>query len=102
MSVAGVEIGNYVEVVAASAGLAAIGLDASHIHTEPFGPAPGLTPGIVSAPARAPHPPAGAPGRGPTIEGPMQELLMLCSGRAADGALISGDGRELIPASSAR
>src|SRR6185503_15870436 len=35
---------------AISAGLAAIGLDASRIHTEPFGPAPGLTPGIESAP----------------------------------------------------
>ena len=51
-----------------SAGLAAIGLDASHIHTEPFGPAPGLTPGIASAPARTPHPPAGEPGGGPTVE----------------------------------
>ena len=51
-----------------SAGLAAIGLDASHIHTEPFGPAPGLTPGIAATPARAPHPPAGQPGTGPTIE----------------------------------
>jgi ferredoxin len=51
-----------------SAALAAIGLDASRIHTEPFGPAPGLTPGIASAPARAPHPPPGKPGNGPTIE----------------------------------
>ena len=51
-----------------SAGLAAIGLDASHLHTEPFGPAPGLTPGIASAPARVPHPPAGEPGGGPTVE----------------------------------
>jgi ferredoxin-NADP reductase/MOSC domain-containing protein YiiM/ferredoxin len=51
-----------------SAGLAAIGLDASHIHTEPFGPAPGLTPGIAATPARPPHPPAGEPGSGPTIE----------------------------------
>ena len=51
-----------------SAGLAALGLDAAHIHTEPFGPAPGLTPGIASAPARTPHPPAGEPGTGPTIE----------------------------------
>jgi ferredoxin-NADP reductase/MOSC domain-containing protein YiiM/ferredoxin len=51
-----------------SAALAAIGLDASHIHTEPFGPAPGMTPGIASGPARAPHPPAGEPGTGPTIE----------------------------------
>ena len=51
-----------------SAGLAAIGLDAAHIHTEPFGPAPGLTPGIASAPTRAPHAPPGEPGDGPTIE----------------------------------
>jgi ferredoxin-NADP reductase/MOSC domain-containing protein YiiM/ferredoxin len=52
-----------------SAGLAAIGLDAGHIHTEPFGPAPGLTPGIAAgAPTRPPHPPPGEPGSGPTIE----------------------------------
>jgi ferredoxin-NADP reductase/MOSC domain-containing protein YiiM/ferredoxin len=51
-----------------SAGLAAIGVYASRIHTEPFGPAPGLTPGIAATPARAPHPPAGKPGNGPTIE----------------------------------
>ena len=51
-----------------SAGLAAIGLDASHIHTEPFGPAPGLTPGIASTRARPPHPPAGEPGSGPKVE----------------------------------
>jgi ferredoxin-NADP reductase/MOSC domain-containing protein YiiM/ferredoxin len=51
-----------------SAGLAAMGVDASRIHTEPFGPAPGLTPGIAATPARTPHPPAGKPGDGPTIE----------------------------------
>jgi hypothetical protein len=51
-----------------SAGLAALGLDASRIHTEPFGPAPGLTPGIAPTPARAPHPPAGPPGDGPSVE----------------------------------
>ena len=51
-----------------SAGLAAMGIDASRIHTEPFGPAPGLTPGIAATPARTPHPPAGEPGNGPTIE----------------------------------
>jgi ferredoxin-NADP reductase/ferredoxin len=51
-----------------SAGLSAIGVDASHIHTEPFGPAPPLTPGIASSPARTPHPPAGQPGDGPTID----------------------------------
>jgi ferredoxin-NADP reductase/MOSC domain-containing protein YiiM len=51
-----------------SAALAASGLEASRIHTEPFGPAPGQTPGIASVPARTPHPPAGNPGNGPTIE----------------------------------
>jgi ferredoxin-NADP reductase/MOSC domain-containing protein YiiM len=42
-----------------SAALAAMGIDASRIHTEPFGPAPALTPGIAATSARAPHPPAG-------------------------------------------
>ncbi len=51
-----------------SAGLAAIGIDASRIHTEPFGAAAGLTPGIAVTPARPPHTPAGKPGHGPTIE----------------------------------
>ncbi|MGZ4331757.1 MAG: 3-alpha domain-containing protein, partial [Solirubrobacteraceae bacterium] len=50
-----------------SAGLAALGFDASHIRTEPFGPVAGSTPGIAATPARAPHPPAGEPGNGPTI-----------------------------------
>jgi ferredoxin-NADP reductase/MOSC domain-containing protein YiiM len=53
---------------AISAGLAAIGLDASRIHTEPFGPAPGITPGISATSGRAPHQPAGEPGRGPRVE----------------------------------
>jgi ferredoxin-NADP reductase/MOSC domain-containing protein YiiM len=59
-----------------SAGLAAIGLDASHIHTEPFGPAPRMTPGIASTPARPPHPPAGQPGTGPTIEFARSDLAV--------------------------
>ncbi|MGO9342899.1 MAG: MOSC domain-containing protein [Acidimicrobiales bacterium] len=50
-----------------SAGLAALGFDASSVHTEVFGPAASLTPGIAATPARAPHPPAGQPGNGPTI-----------------------------------
>jgi ferredoxin-NADP reductase/MOSC domain-containing protein YiiM/ferredoxin len=50
-----------------SAGLAALGFDASRIHTEPFGPAASQTPGIAATTARAPHPPAGQPGNGPTI-----------------------------------
>jgi ferredoxin-NADP reductase/MOSC domain-containing protein YiiM len=53
---------------AISAALVAIGLDAAHIHTEPFGPAPGLTPGIAAKPTRDPHPPPGEPGDGPAIE----------------------------------
>ena len=63
-----------------SAGLAAMGLDASRIHTEPFGPAPGLTPGIAATPARAPHPPAGEPGSGPTIEFARSNLAIPWSG----------------------
>jgi ferredoxin-NADP reductase/MOSC domain-containing protein YiiM/ferredoxin len=51
-----------------SASLAALGIEASRIHTEPFGPAPALTPGIAATPARTPHPPTGQPGNGPTIE----------------------------------
>jgi ferredoxin-NADP reductase/MOSC domain-containing protein YiiM len=51
-----------------SAGLAAIGIDTSRIHSEPFGPAPGLTPGIAATPARTPHLPAGQTGHGPRIE----------------------------------
>jgi ferredoxin-NADP reductase len=51
-----------------SAGLAVMGINASRIHTEPFGPAPALTPGIAATPARTPHPPAGQPGNGPMIE----------------------------------
>jgi ferredoxin-NADP reductase/ferredoxin len=51
-----------------SAGLAAIGLNASRIHSEVFGPAPGITPGIASPSMRSPHPPAGRAGTGPTIE----------------------------------
>jgi ferredoxin-NADP reductase/MOSC domain-containing protein YiiM len=51
-----------------SAGLGAIGLGPAQIHTEPFGPHAGLTPGIAATPTRAPHPPPGEPGSGPTIE----------------------------------
>lgn len=37
-----------------------------------------------------------ARGSGPTIEAPMQELLMLCAGRSPDRTLLSGEGRELL------
>jgi ferredoxin-NADP reductase/MOSC domain-containing protein YiiM/ferredoxin len=59
-----------------SAGLASLGIEASRIHTEPFGPAPGLTPGIASTPARTPHPPTGQPGTGPTIEFARSDLTI--------------------------
>jgi ferredoxin-NADP reductase/MOSC domain-containing protein YiiM/ferredoxin len=59
-----------------SAGLAAIGLGAANIHTEPFGPAPGLTPGIAATPPREPHPPPGEPGSGPTVEFARSDLAI--------------------------
>lgn len=37
-------------------------------------------------------------GSGPTISGPIQELLMLASGRAPDSALVSGEGIAALPA----
>jgi ferredoxin-NADP reductase len=40
---------------------------ASRIHTENFGSAPPLTPGIAASPRRPPHPPAGPPGTGPLV-----------------------------------
>jgi ferredoxin-NADP reductase/MOSC domain-containing protein YiiM/ferredoxin len=62
-----------------SAGLAALGIEASRIHTEPFGPAAGLTPGIAAAPTRKPHPPPGPPGDGPTIEFARSDLSVAWS-----------------------
>jgi ferredoxin-NADP reductase/MOSC domain-containing protein YiiM len=59
-----------------SAGLSSLGLEASRVHTEPFGPAPGLAPGIAATPARAPHPPAGPPGDGPTIAFARSDLAL--------------------------
>ena len=59
-----------------SAGLAALGIEGAHIHTEPFGPAPSQTPGIAATPARAPHPPAGRPGSGPTLEFARSDLAI--------------------------
>jgi ferredoxin-NADP reductase/MOSC domain-containing protein YiiM len=59
-----------------SAGLAALGISASHIHTEPFGPAPSQTPGIAATPARPPHLPPGQPGPGPMIEFARSDLTI--------------------------
>jgi ferredoxin len=59
-----------------SAGLASLGIQASNIHTEPFGSAPGQTPGIAATPTRAPHPPTGRPGNGSTIEFARSDLAI--------------------------
>ncbi len=63
-----------------SAALASIGLEASRIHTEPFGPEPGSTPGIAATPARAPHLPSGPSGDGPTIQFARSNLSLPWSG----------------------
>ncbi len=59
-----------------SAGLSSLGIEASHIHTEPFGSAPSQTPGIAATPTRAPHPPVGQAGKGPTIEFARSDLAI--------------------------
>ncbi|MBV9416007.1 MAG: 2Fe-2S iron-sulfur cluster binding domain-containing protein [Solirubrobacterales bacterium] len=56
--------------------MSALGIAAARIHTEPFGPAPGSTPGIAATPARAPHLPAGKPGDGSTIEFARSDLAV--------------------------
>ena len=38
-----------------------------------------------------------ARGSGPVVRGPMQELLMIASGRAPDPDLVEGEGLELVP-----
>ncbi len=63
-----------------SAALAALGIDATHIHTEPFGPARSQTPGIAAKQGRAPHPPAGQPGPGPSIAFARSDLTIPWSG----------------------
>jgi ferredoxin-NADP reductase/MOSC domain-containing protein YiiM len=47
--------------------LSGLGLEAGRIHTEIFGAAPGMTPGVVATPTVPPHPPAGAPDTGPAV-----------------------------------
>ncbi len=48
--------------------LATIGFDPASIHSELFGALPPINPGVVEAgERRPPHPPAGAPGTGPSI-----------------------------------
>ncbi len=49
-----------------TAGLAAYGVAADHIHTEMFGSAPSITPGIAPS-SHQPHVPAGPAGSGPMV-----------------------------------
>jgi ferredoxin-NADP reductase/MOSC domain-containing protein YiiM/ferredoxin len=49
------------------AALTARGVAPERISTEVFGPLDPITPGIAGAPARAPHPPPGEPGAGPSV-----------------------------------
>lgn len=51
-----------------SAGLVARGLAAASVHTETFGAATSLAPGIVGETARRPHVPVGPPGPGPVVQ----------------------------------
>src|SRR5262249_40596959 len=48
-----------------SAALAGMGID--RVHTEIFGAAPGITPGIAAGSIRPPHLPPGEPGTGPQV-----------------------------------
>jgi ferredoxin-NADP reductase len=48
-------------------GLAAWGVATGRVHTEIFGPGKSITPGVVDAPRRPPHLPAGSPGTGPLV-----------------------------------
>ena len=50
-----------------SAGLESWGAPSHRIHTELFGPAPSLTPGVVARPRKPPHPPKAPAGAGPLV-----------------------------------
>jgi ferredoxin-NADP reductase/MOSC domain-containing protein YiiM len=50
-----------------TAGLAAWGVEAKRVHSEIFGSAEAITPGVVNAPAHSPHPPGAPAGSGPLV-----------------------------------
>lgn len=50
-----------------AAGIEKLGVDRGRIHTEMFGSASSITPGIAASPSRQPHLPDGPPGAGPLI-----------------------------------
>lgn len=59
-----------------AAALAEVGVAESRIRTETFGSQPALTPGITPVPSRAPHPPAGPPGDGPSVSFSRSDLTV--------------------------
>ncbi|HEY4962113.1 MAG TPA: MOSC and FAD-binding oxidoreductase domain-containing protein [Terriglobales bacterium] len=50
-----------------TAGLNALGVSGTNLHTEIFGPAESITPGVVNAATPPPHPPTGLAGKGPLV-----------------------------------
>jgi ferredoxin-NADP reductase len=50
-----------------TAGLVVWGVDAARVHSETFGPGGSMTPGVIGASARPPHPPATSGGLGPSV-----------------------------------
>ena len=46
---------------------AAVGIEATRIHTELFGATAAINPGLVSQDRPSPHPPPGPPGTGPLV-----------------------------------
>jgi ferredoxin-NADP reductase/MOSC domain-containing protein YiiM len=48
-------------------GLAAVGVDPDHVHTELFAALPSITPGVTGRTDRPPHQPPGPPGTGPLV-----------------------------------
>lgn len=54
-------------MAALRAGLVEYGLAPAHIHSETFGAAAALTPGIAATPSVPPHQPSGSPGQGPEV-----------------------------------
>lgn len=67
-----------------TAGLVAAGIAPSAVHTEIFGAAPSLTPGVrASAAARAPHPPDAGEGAGPQVSFSRSGLTVRWGSRAS-------------------
>jgi len=75
--------------------LVALGIDPSRVHTETFGAEPGLTPGVLATPARAPHPPVGPPGAGAGVSFARSGLTVTSSWTCDPSDRTRGSGRGL-------